>query len=321
MYNRFLVVDVVSEFLDLPKSFYKSTVEVEFNCPKCDDHRNKFNLVINLDKLVFQCWACEYRGTINKLVYDYGDQEQLKKIKSVRGTKSLAGDKKIFSETPTFSQDFFSNSFRTMKVDWKDSLHFRAAKRYLNQRKITKKIIDKWDICYAEDGSYCGRIIIPSKSINGKVEYFVARDIYGVDKIKYKNPPIEKGSIIFGEKFVDWKKPVILTEGVFDAIILYNAVPLLGTKIRGHKKLTKKILDNKTPIIIGFDEDEIGKKERINVAKFLKNLGVNLYIIGENKYNDLSSAYQNEGKDYLIKLIRDSQPFDELDLAISMLEE
>ena len=182
-------------------------------------------------------------------------------------------------------------------------------------------MIDQWDICYADDGPYAGRIIIPSKDTKGKIEYFVARDIYDTAKIKYKNPKVEKSSIIFGEKFIDWKKPVILTEGVFDAMVLYNSVPLLGTKIDGYKRLSQKIISNKTPIILGFDEDKTGKSERIKVARYIKKLGGSLYIITGNRYNDLSSAFICEGRDYLIKLIQSAQPFDELELAIATLEE
>jgi len=151
------------------------------------------------------------------------------------------------------------------------------------------------------------------------MEYFVARDIFDTQKLKYKNPQSRKAEIIFGEKFVDWSKPVVLTEGVFDALVLYNAVPLLGSKISGHKKLLMKIFENKTPIILGFDEDDAGKLANIEIGKYLLNLGVSIYSIKGNEYGDLAKAYEIAGKEYIIGLIRKAQPFDELDLIISEL--
>lgn len=316
--NSLKLVNLISELFGLPKYYDSKTEEVEFNCPFCDQGRNKFNLVVNTYKLAFHCWSCDYKGQVGKLFYNFGSEEQ----KAEFFNKSWKRDYRKFTRKPPLKDHIFPvESFRSMKVVWRDSLDFLAAKNYLKGRKISKILIDQWDICYSEFGEYAGRIIIPSKDIHGKIEYFVARDFYGTSKIKYKNPKLEKNNVIFGEKFIDWTKPVILTEGVFDAMVLYNSVPLLGTKIDGYTKLHKKIIENKTPIIIGFDEDKIGKTERIKVAKFLEKLGSRLYIIKNNKYNDLASAHFHEGKKYLISLIKNAVPFDELELKIELLED
>ena len=102
-------------------------------------------------------------------------------------------------------------------------------------------------------------------------------------------------------------------------MVLYNAVPLLGSKIQGHKKLLQKIFDNKTPIILGFDEDDTGRDANIEIAKYLLNFGVDVYTIRGNEYNDLAQAYEKEGREYIVQLIRNAQPFDELDLLIDGL--
>jgi DNA primase len=198
-------------------------------------------------------------------------------------------------------------------------LTYRAAMRYLRKRNIDQGLIDKWDICYAEEGAYKDRIIIPSKSLDGRIEYFVARDIFDTQMLKYKNPKSEKAVVIFGEKFIDWKKPVVLTEGAFDSMVLYNAVPLLGSNIGGHTKLIKMIFKHNTPIILGFDDDEAGRRANIRVGKYLLNLGVTIHSIVDNEYKDLSKAYEMGGKEYIVKLIRTAQPFDELDMLIDGL--
>ena len=58
-------------------------------------------------------------------------------------------------------------------------------------------------------------------------------------KFKYKNPPMSKDTVGF-ELFINWNEPIVLCEGVFDAIaIRNNAIPLLGKFLS--KTLLKKI--------------------------------------------------------------------------------
>jgi len=313
MFHNKKLVDLISELFGYPRRYDHGIVETEFNCPKCDNNRNKFNLVVNTDNLVFHCWACGYRGKTKKLFYDYGTTEQQSRYSSIIfGLEITPSTGKIIEESLSLG------SFRSLKVEWKDSLNYKAAMKYLMDRKIDDKLIDKWDICYAENGKYADRIIVPSRALDGRVEYFIARSFFN-DKFKYKNPKSRKSTVIFGDKFIDWKKPVILTEGVFDAMVLYNAVPILGTSIKGNTKLLKTIMKNKTPIIIGFDDDKVGIDARNRTAKYLKNLGVDIYIIKDNCYNDLAEAYQKAGKKYIIQLIRSAKQYDELEMALDTI--
>jgi len=313
MFHNKKLVDLISELFGYPRRYDHGIVETEFNCPKCDNNRNKFNLVVNTDNLVFHCWACGYRGKTKKLFYDYGTTEQQSRYSSIIfGLEITPSTGKIIEESLSLG------SFRSLKVEWKDSLNYKAAMKYLMDRKIDDKLIDKWDICYAENGKYADRIIVPSRALDGRVEYFIARSFFN-DKFKYKNPKSRKSTVIFGDKFIDWKKPVILTEGVFDAMVLYNAVPILGTSIKGNTKLLKTIMKNKTPIIIGFDEDKVGINARNKTAKYIKNFGVDVYIIKNNCYNDLSEAYRVKGKEYIIQLIRNATQYDELEMALDTI--
>lgn len=315
MFRHKRLVNLLAEIFGFPRKFDQGNIEVEYNCPHCDRNRNKFNMVVNTDDLVFHCWACGYKGKVGKLFWDFGTDRHRSEFESIDVRSAILPTKKN-SEEP----DLLLTGFRSLKTVWKDSLTYRAALRYLRNRGIGKDLIEKWDICYAEDGRYRDRVIIPSKTVDGKIEYFVARDIFDTQKLKYKNPPAEKLDVIFGEKFIDWKKPVVLTEGAFDALVLYNAVPLLGANIRGHTKLLQKIFKNKTPIILGFDEDSTGKGANIKIGKYLLNLGVQIYTIQGNEYGDLAKAFEMRGREYIVDLIRNAQPFDELEMLINDLE-
>lgn len=312
MFRNKRLVNLLAEIFGFPRKYDHGNVEVEYNCPHCDNNRHKFNMVVNTDHHIFHCWACGFKGRVDKLFWDFGTDRQKTAWGSIENNAPMVKEDKT-------SEPLVLTGFRSLRVEWKDSLIYRAAMRYLRLRGIGKDLIAKWDICYSETGKYSNRVIIPSKSADGKIEYFVARDIFDTQKLKYNNPPSEKSTVIFGEKFVDWKKPVIITEGAFDALVLYNAVPLLGSNISGHKKLLKKIFDFKTPVIMGFDDDEAGKRANLKVGKFLMNLGIPLYSIQGNEYGDLAKAYEVGGKEYIVGLIRNAKPFDELDLLISNL--
>ena len=49
----------------------------------------------------------------------------------------------------------------------------------------------RYGMGYCEEGLYANRIIVPSYSSDGELNYFVGRDIYE-GGMKYKNPPVSK---------------------------------------------------------------------------------------------------------------------------------
>ena len=99
---------------------------------------------------------------------------------------------------------------------------------YLKSRGINDEIIEKYQIGFCDKGDYSGRIIIPSYTENGTLNYFIARAWAGDSRFKYKNPVAEKDKIIFNEHLIDWFKDIYLVEGVFDGFFLDNSIPMLG---------------------------------------------------------------------------------------------
>ena len=122
---------------------------------------------------------------------------------------------------------------------------------------------------------YDNRIIIPSYDSDGKLNYFVGRDIDN-SKLKYKNPPVSKDVIGF-ELFINWDLPIVLCEGVFDAIaIKRNAIPLFGKTIP--RKLLKKIIENGvSKITIVLDSD--ATIDLVKLTQKLKSYGVECNIV------------------------------------------
>ena len=74
---------------------------------------------------------------------------------------------------------------------------------YIKRRKIYMDEVLKYNIGYCEDGLYGGRVIIPSYSEDGELNYFIARSFYEDSKMKYKNQPVSRDVIVFDNQ-IDW---------------------------------------------------------------------------------------------------------------------
>ncbi len=172
-------------------------------------------------------------------------------------------------------------------------MQMKQALGYLKSRGIGRTDILRYGIGYCPNGSYSGRIIVPSYDENFNLNFFVSRSIFEEDVLKYKNPKWSKDVIGF-DCFIDWDEPVTLVEGVFDAITArYNAVPLFGKIIQ--PKLRERILLRKPPkVIVALDNDAYS--DALKISSTLISEGINVSIvqmkskdINEMGFKDFSS--------------------------------
>jgi DNA primase len=161
--------------------------------------------------------------------------------------------------------------------------YMRHAISYLKSRGICKKSILRWKIGCFSGGSYNQRVCIPSFSAEGDLNYFVTRT-YGDSFFKYKNPNASK-DIIFNDLYVDWNKPIVLVEGVFDAMKCDNSIPILGSTLKENSKLFQKIVKKNSIVYLAFDKD--AKKKELNLAKKLLEYGITVYKIDIDPFNDV----------------------------------
>jgi DNA primase len=260
--------------------------ELLFACPACNHHKRK--LSVNLDKNAFKCWVCDYRGrSIRRLVRRYGSYLQLQKWDRISDRTDLErfddlfmdrvpGESKTTVEIPEEFISLCSSKVPATGI---------YAYRYLQSRGITKADILKWKIGYCFSGEYRNRIVIPSFDENGDCSYFMARSYTG-DSYKYKNPRASK-DIVFNELFVNWTDDLILTEGIFDAMVAGNAVPILGSTLRSNAELIRKIVINDTPVYMALDPDARKKENRI--IKMLLEYDIELHKIDVSGYEDVGS--------------------------------
>jgi DNA primase len=260
---------------------------------------------VNTSKGVYHCWACGYKGKLLRLFKDYASDRQWSALRALpiyrEGTDELQLGKIRGPKVKDQARETLG-SYKSLTSHWPGSIHYYAALGYLEERGITPAVIKKWDIAFADTGPNKYRVIIPSRSETGELEYYVARGFYDYVTPKYRNPSIPKQEIIFGETYVDWRRPVVLTEGAFDSIIALNAVPILGTEIRTHTKLLKKIRANNTPVVICLDTEAWQKAKE--AYKLLDDLGVDVKIVRiPETYGDLSKAFEVAGPKAVLEIL------------------
>jgi DNA primase len=237
--------------------------QISFDCPVCsydikgmDRGDGKGNLEVNYKQNVFKCWVCaethETHGSIYKLVKKYGTTKQYKKF------QLLKPDNEDIHK-PTYQKirlpkEFIS--FKNASLGMKLTPHYKQSWNYIKKRNITDQMIDKYNIGFCYDGEYSNRVIIPSYDIEDELNYFVGRSYLTNTKMKYKNPQVDKESLIWNEHLINWDKPVYIVEGAFDSIFLENSIPMLGKFIT--KNLYNTLYDYSKKIIIVLDGDAWG---------------------------------------------------------------
>ena len=233
-----------------------------FMCPNgC--HPSKHKLEINLDTGQFQCWICggEKGGFKGKGIYNLLKQAKASKkiLDEVKTLQPVNETKKQSSTEHKSTVDTISlpSEYKPLYNITNPSLIERHALVYLRGRGIYDEDIIKYNIGYCAEGKYKNRVIIPIYDKKGRLNYFVARS-FDDSSLAYLNPQLSR-DIIPNEYLINWNLPIILCEGIFDAIaIKRNVIPLLGKNIQN--ALMKKIVTSQVKkIYICLDKDAFKK--------------------------------------------------------------
>ena len=97
--------------------------------------------------------------------------------------------------------------------------------------------------------------------------------------MKYKNPPVSKDVVVF-ENQIDFSEPLILCEGVFDAMaIRRNAIALLGKNIPNKLKM-RLIQHGVKEVSIVLDNDAFKNALYLSESLMNDNIKVRLVRMG-----------------------------------------
>jgi len=284
----------------------------------CPFHQQKVvseKLEVNFDESSpkyqsWGCWVCgknargkSIKSLFKKLEVSDNKFQQLKPF--VKNKSDLKNYPKSYQEKLEFPKEFIS-------LPNEKSLIGRHALVYLKNRGLSLTDIKKYNIGYCESGNHNNMLIIPSYDDNGQLNYYISRTFLPNSKKFYKNPEFSKDVIPF-EMFINWDLPVILCEGVFDAIaIKRNAIPLLGKEIQN--ALMMKLIQSKVDkIYLALDSD--ARKRSLDHARFFMDNGKKVYYIKLGK-NDPS----NIGFGQFTLLAQQTLPLNEYSLMKEKLE-
>ena len=240
-------------------------------------HHHKPKLQINVKTGKWHCWVSNQGG--------HNLFQLLKKLKASREhfeelSELIGSPKKSLSLSQNRDKSKEKSKLRLPEEYiplWKsdDTIVKKHALVHLKKRKIEMCDIIRYNIGYCESGLYNNRIIVPSHDETGELNYFIARSIFD-GGMKYKNPPVSK-DVIGLDLFINWDEPIVLCEGIFDAIaIKRNAIPLFGKTISN--TLKKRIVEKGVKeIYICLDMD--ARKQALEAADYFMSNGLQVYFV------------------------------------------
>ena len=271
MENEQLVLGLLESVLGKGKPD-KNKRDHAFHCPICNHKKPK--LIVNIFTGQYNCWTC-HPATKGKTPVSLFKKLGVEKERMIEMKGYFKGDRTKIEDSET-TRVFLPKEFISMTENDK-SLEYRRATVYLKNRGINEADVRKDNIGYCKEGRYRNRVIVPSYDKNGQVNYFIARSFEKEPYQKYDAPSVNKTEIIGLEYHINWTVPVILCEGVFDAIaIKRNVVPLFGKSIT--KALMLKLVESQVKTVyLALDKDAL--KEALTYSEQLINLGKEVYLI------------------------------------------
>ena len=270
--------------------------------PFVNHHKPK--LQVNIKNGKWHCW-----------VSGQGGHNLFKLFKKVKATKKQyqelneLSDNFSFEYVPTKQENKEVKLPDEYKPMWtkSNSPTYKHALKYLKSRSVSEDDMIKYSIGYCEDWLYSNRIIIPSYDDEGKLNFFIGRDIFD-SKLKYRNSPTPKDIIGF-DLFVNWEEPILLVEGALDAITSkVNSIPLFGKTIMNNLK--RKILEKKVKTLyVALDNDAV--KDSMKIVEELMNEGIKVHMIkltekdpndiGYEKFTDIKNSTNETSFRELVK--------------------
>lgn len=252
-------------------------------CPNCKT-QDKKKLSVNIDTWKYHCWVCGIKGNNLRSVFkQYYSPEVLAAFRAQFGGND---DDALEVEKPVEVVTLPSGICPVPLVKTSRDPNQRACYTYLTKRGITERDMWYWKMCTSKEGRFDRRVIIPSFDSTGDLNYYVSRSIDDDTRPRYVNSKANKTEIIFNDLMVDWTQPVVLVEGVFDAVrVGQNAIPILGSYLPQSAALFSKIVAHELQVTLALDPDAIDKSHKI--AQDFFSFGIDVRQADISGYKDI----------------------------------
>lgn len=266
--------DIIVKALKPLGEYQTSGGQIKYNCPICEKSGNsldKFNLEIKIETGVFHCWCCHYKGSVRTLVKERGLNEFLHLFTN---TKKVKIEEEVIDkdEKPFILPDHLMNVQK-----------HEPSINYLISRGLTKEKAKERQIKFCYSGDMKGAIIFPSYNESGALTAYIAHFPKKKKYFTFKN----KNFICFYSDFIDKTSPIALVEGLYDALVIPNSIPLLGTAI---SKACIEYLSNTSVIYIPDNDIKLTTQKECIKALSSVCTKVNQYKVSE-EYKDINDSY------------------------------
>lgn len=265
--------NLLNKYLDktLGESKY-SHQGLKYNCPKCDAG-NKYNLEINIDGNAFNCWSCRYSGVIKRLMEDYAVNtlwSSLPEFKIERVEHDEVEVKTL--NYPSETIPFYLH---------KPAYDYLVIERGLDKNELIRRGVS---YVYSQNETYYNHLCFPFYE-DGRL---VGACLHNLGNKRYRN--LGKLNFVPYKEFINVLYPIIITEGVYDAIPSPNGIPLLRTEIN------KEILN----FIAGKDvilctDNTLDIEQYTRLIKQIHDVGVkSLVLFDMNEYKDMNEYFNED---------------------------
>jgi DNA primase len=272
--------------------------EINLKCFSGEHEDTNPSLSYNLEKGVFNCFACGFKGDTTKLMKELGIiftveplSKQGFKIKRLqKKLEDLRGDKPVFMPEPRFP---VKHSFKG----------------------ISQSTLTKFGAFMTTHDSMDDYICIPVHQ-SGKLKFIEGRhtllNTKNLSMPKYMRRPAgaDVSSVLYPLDVVKDFTQVILVEGIFDALNMHDmgyssTLCIFGTNNFNAGKA--KLLDEYgcRHVIIMMDGDSPGRQAAVKIQKLLSQRSIHTSIINMEDGKDPGSIDEMEAEAYLSEFLVD----------------
>lgn len=272
--------------------------EINMKCFSGEHVDSNPSLSYNIEKGVFNCFACGFKGDTTKLMKELGiiftieplSKQGFKIKRLAEKLEALRGDKPIFLPEPRFP---VKHSFKN----------------------ISTATLDKFNAFMTTYDNMDDYICIPVYQ-GGKLRFIEGRhtllNAKNLNMPKYMRRPAgaDVSSVLFPMDAVTDFRQVILVEGIFDALNMHdmgytNTLCIFGTNNFNLGKA--KLLDEYgcRHVIIMMDGDAAGRQAAGKIQKLFQQRSIHTSIVNMEDGKDPGSINEMEAEAYLSEFLID----------------
>jgi hypothetical protein len=267
--------DALIEFLidgGIEAELVEDGTEIRRACPLCGEE--KHTLYIEAETGVWICFRCQERGDL----FDF-----FHRVVGLEPTEAFEARRKVrFRTDPKFR---FGGNIPApvpgveLPAEYAPATAWPEVRFYLEARHIPPARACAYRIGFCPTGYYAGRLIIPVE-YRKQLYTFVARAVVPEVEPKVLYPKGSRRSdVVFNLDRLErlqHPRPLIITEGVFDALRMPNcAVAILGSQMSAQQiTLVGRLPVGWRPFVILMDGDKAGRSASGQIHKSLWSHGI-----------------------------------------------